>query len=88
MNADLGPRQQKAEIRRRLETAITPLPSPAERRRLREAWGGSEVALGAVIGASGTAVHRWEKGTRSPRGELRRRYAEALTLISESEDEA
>ena len=57
------------------------LPPPPERRRIRVDSDLSEVALGRLVGSSGPSGSRWETGSRNPRGEARRRYADVLALL-------
>jgi len=54
------------------------LPTPAARRLLREAAELSLADIGVMVGATRSAVSRWERGERRPRGENRRRYAAVL----------
>lgn len=62
-----------------------PLPPPAERRRRREAFGISLVALGGEVGVTAAAMSRYETGKREPRGEVRERYAEVLASLARHE---
>ncbi|WP_078597657.1 sigma factor-like helix-turn-helix DNA-binding protein [Streptomyces atroolivaceus] len=55
-----------------------PLPSPKERRRLREARALSEEDVARVVGVTPATVRSWEKGRTSPRGRLRAAYAKLL----------
>jgi len=54
------------------------LPSPDVARQIREAANVSQARLAAELGVHELTVHRWEAGTRTPRGELRRSYARLL----------
>lgn len=56
------------------------LPTPDERRRLREHAGLSGAGLAAQIGVAPATVYGWESG-REPRGLLREAYAAALQLL-------
>jgi len=58
-----------------------PLPPPAERRALRVLGNTTQRELGQIIGTSRAAVTRYEGGTREPRGDTRRRYAEVLEVL-------
>lgn len=62
------------------------LPSPAERRRLREAAGMSQQKLAEIIGVTRQAVCQYESGKRGkPRNPLvRQRYVEALRALREA----
>jgi transcriptional regulator with XRE-family HTH domain len=74
-------------VRKQLRTPAT-LPSPPERRRLREQAGLAGTSLAAQIGVSPATVYGWEIG-REPRGLLRTAYAEALEqLAAQTEEEA
>lgn len=60
------------------------LPSPKERRRLREAKGLSEEEVAGAIGVTRATVRSWETGRTDPRGRKREAYAR---LLSASEDD-
>jgi DNA-binding transcriptional regulator YiaG len=68
-----------AADRRRCQT---PLPSPSERRNIREAslLTRDEVAL--AVGCSTRAIYRWESGDREPRGLYATRYGNVLDLLA------
>jgi DNA-binding XRE family transcriptional regulator len=60
------------------------LPSPAERRRLREVSGLSQQEMADIVGVTRQAIGHWENGTRStPRGPLLGRYVDALRALRE-----
>ncbi|MEU5719538.1 helix-turn-helix domain-containing protein [Streptomyces sp. NPDC020403] len=54
------------------------LPSPKERRRLREARALSEEQVAAALGVTPATVRAWEKGRTSPRGRRRVAYARLI----------
>ncbi|MEU1485177.1 helix-turn-helix domain-containing protein [Streptomyces sp. NPDC005752] len=54
------------------------LPSPKERRRLREARALSEEQVAAVVGVTPATVHAWETGRSSPRGRRGAAYARLI----------
>ena len=59
------------------------LPSPEERRRIREVAGLTQADLAAVIGVDRAEISRWESGERSPRvGKNLERYLNALSRLS------
>ncbi|MFD5201272.1 helix-turn-helix domain-containing protein [Streptomyces sp. NPDC058375] len=60
------------------EAAAPPLPSPKERRRLREAKSLSEEQVAAAVGVTRATVRSWETGRMSPRGRKRALYAKLL----------
>ncbi|SEC78456.1 DNA-directed RNA polymerase specialized sigma subunit, sigma24 family [Streptomyces sp. 2131.1] len=60
-------------------TAASPLPSPKERRRLREAKSLTEEQVAAAVGVTRATVRAWETGRTSPRGRKREAYARLLT---------
>lgn len=60
------------------------LPPPDVGRQLREACGLSVNDVAVSIGVTPQAVRQWERGVRSPRGELRKRYVEALRVLREA----
>ncbi|MET9665406.1 sigma factor-like helix-turn-helix DNA-binding protein [Streptomyces sp. NPDC006475] len=57
----------------------TPLPSPKERRRLREAKSMSEQEIATAVGVTKATIRSWESGRSSPRGRRREVYAKLLT---------
>jgi DNA-binding XRE family transcriptional regulator len=57
------------------------LPSPGVRKALRIGAGLTQERLAAPVGVSRVAISRYENGLREPRGELRRRYIEALEAM-------
>ena len=59
------------------------LPSPAGRMAIRRRAHVSRERLAAELGCHVISVARWERGTRNPHGELRRRYARLLQLLDE-----
>ncbi|MFD3820700.1 helix-turn-helix domain-containing protein [Streptomyces rubiginosohelvolus] len=60
------------------EAAVPPLPSPKERRRLREAKSLSEEEVAAAVGVTRATVRSWETGRTSPRGRKRALYAKFI----------
>lgn len=58
------------------------LPAPELRAELRKQIGLSQRELASAIGVSEAAVGHWERGIRHPRGELLRRYVEALDVMA------
>ncbi|MFI7317951.1 helix-turn-helix domain-containing protein [Streptomyces venezuelae] len=61
------------------QSPATPLPSPKERRRLREAKSLSHADIAARIGVTSETVRSWESGRSAPRGRKRETYARLLT---------
>ncbi|MFG2984291.1 helix-turn-helix domain-containing protein [Streptomyces sp. NPDC048258] len=59
------------------------LPSPEERRRLREAADLTHEQVAAAVGVTVTTVRSWETGRTEPRGRTREAYAKFLTDLSE-----
>ncbi|MEU0145449.1 helix-turn-helix domain-containing protein [Streptomyces sp. NPDC006288] len=55
-----------------------PLPSPKERRRLREARSLSEEQVAAAVGVTRATVRAWETGRTNPRGRRRAAYARLI----------
>ena len=55
-----------------------PLPSPKERRRLREARALSEEQVANAVGVTPATVRAWETGRTSPRGRRRAAYARLI----------
>ncbi|MFD7233585.1 helix-turn-helix domain-containing protein [Streptomyces sp. NPDC059881] len=60
------------------EAAASPLPSPKERRRLREARGLSEERFAKALGVTKATIRSWETGRTTPRGRKREAYAKLL----------
>lgn len=56
----------------------SPLPSPKERRRLREAKSLTEEQVAAAVGVTRATVRAWETGRTSPRGRKREAYARLI----------
>lgn len=59
-------------------SASPPLPSPKERRRLREAKSLSEAQVAAAVGVTPATVRAWETGRTTPRGRKREVYARLI----------
>ncbi|MFG2390706.1 helix-turn-helix domain-containing protein [Streptomyces lavendulae] len=64
------------------------LPSPKERRRLREAGRLTHEEVATTVGVTATTVRSWETGRTEPRGRKREAYAALLTRLVEAEGEA
>ncbi|MEV5304975.1 helix-turn-helix domain-containing protein [Streptomyces diastaticus] len=58
------------------------LPTPAERRRLREAASLSQAALAERMSVTSTTIHSWETGRATPRGRALEAYARFLTTAA------
>ncbi|MDQ0986482.1 helix-turn-helix domain-containing protein [Streptomyces sp. V2I9] len=69
------------------EGAAEPLPSPKERRRLRETKALSEEQVAAAVGVTRATVRSWETGRTSPRGRKRALYAKIIAPEPEPEPE-
>ncbi|MFE9754688.1 helix-turn-helix domain-containing protein [Streptomyces microflavus] len=78
MTASTTPRTSVRTSRR----TVCALPCPAERRRLREAWGLSTGQLAAAFGITPATVRSWESGRTSPTGRRRVAYARFLLGLS------
>ena len=61
----------QAEERRRL-------PSPALRKAIRADAGVPVADMARAVGVSRQAIYRWERGTRTPRGDAMRAYLAVL----------
>ncbi|MFE1382778.1 sigma factor-like helix-turn-helix DNA-binding protein [Streptomyces sp. NPDC058740] len=59
------------------------LPSPKERRRLREALSLSEEQVAEAMGVTRATVRSWETGRSAPRGRKREAYAKLLGVYEE-----
>ncbi|MEU3773636.1 helix-turn-helix domain-containing protein, partial [Streptomyces sp. NPDC032472] len=55
------------------------LPSPTERRRLREAVGLTCEEVALAVGVTAATLRAWEAGRLEPRGRKRDQYARLLT---------
>ena len=65
----------------RIADALRYLPSPPERRALREKAGLSQGAIADAVGVRRSTISRWESGDRVPQGELALTYATVLDEI-------
>ncbi|GGZ52567.1 hypothetical protein GCM10010371_10030 [Streptomyces subrutilus] len=63
-------------------TSELSLPSPKERRRLREAAGLTHDEVAAAVGVTPTTVRSWETGRTHPRGRKREAYAKLLAALT------
>ncbi|MFC9847361.1 helix-turn-helix domain-containing protein [Streptomyces sp. NPDC060223] len=75
------------------QSPAPPLPSPKERRRLREAKSLSQAEVAARLGVTRETVRSWENGRTTPRGRKRGAYVKLLTTpepatSADVEDEA
>lgn len=68
--------------RQRWGAILAKLPSPQERRAIREQAGWSQDQLAEMVGCARSAITQWENGTRTPEGELLHRYLEALAKLA------
>lgn len=64
------------------QSPATPLPSPKERRRLREAKSLSQAQIAARVGVTRETVRSWESGRSKPSGRKRDIYAKLLAEIA------
>jgi DNA-binding transcriptional regulator YiaG len=60
------------------------LPAPPVARAIREAARVTQARLAAELDVHELTVHRWEAGTRTPRGDLRLAYARLLRDLDEA----
>ena len=60
------------------------LPPPPAARRIRVRAGVSQERFAAELDVHEVTVARWESGTRTPRGDLRVRYARLLRLLDDA----
>jgi transcriptional regulator with XRE-family HTH domain len=67
---------------KRKRAARQALPLPALRRAIREQAGLAQEDLARALGIHRETISRWEKGTRTPRGDLLARYAELLRELA------
>ncbi|OKJ02802.1 Cro/Cl family transcriptional regulator [Streptomyces sp. CB01249] len=66
------------------KAAAPPLPSPKERRRLREALSLTEDQVASAVGVTRATVRAWETGRSSPRGRKREAYARLIGAVADS----
>ena len=71
------------EMLRSQARATLDLPPPAKCRAIREAAGVPRAQLAIAIGVSEASIAFYERGLRSPRGDHRVRYVEALKALRE-----
>ncbi|WP_202541548.1 helix-turn-helix domain-containing protein, partial [Streptomyces sp. SID2563] len=64
------------------KAAAPPLPSPKERRRLREALSLTEDQVASAVGVTRATVRAWETGRSSPRGRKREAYARLIGAVA------
>lgn len=62
--------------------AARKLPTPTQRRALRQRAGLSQAALARVLGTTPAAVCRWECGLRHPHGKLAAEYGQLLERLA------
>lgn len=70
------------------QSAATPLPSPKERRRLREAKSLSQADIAERVGVTRETVRAWEAARTDPSGRKRDAYAKLLASIAAEHAEA
>ncbi|MFI2430445.1 sigma factor-like helix-turn-helix DNA-binding protein [Streptomyces sp. NPDC018693] len=63
------------------QSPATPLPSPKERRRLREAGSLTQAQVATRLGVSRKTVRAWETGRTTPHGRRREEYAALLASL-------
>ncbi|MGW1216543.1 helix-turn-helix domain-containing protein [Streptomyces sp. NPDC002499] len=63
------------------QSPATPLPSPKERRRLRESGSLTQAQVAERVGVSRETVRSWETGRTTPRGDKREAYAKLLASL-------
>ncbi|MET4927034.1 helix-turn-helix transcriptional regulator, partial [Streptomyces sp. PSRA5] len=68
-------------------SSVPPLPSPKERRRLREAKAMTERQVAVALGVTRTTVRAWETGRTDPQGRKREAYARLLAAYAAELDE-
>ncbi|MFJ4783605.1 helix-turn-helix domain-containing protein [Streptomyces sp. NPDC088794] len=61
-----------------------PLPAPADRARLRRAWGLTEAQVAAAFGVTEVTVRSWETGRTTPTGLRRASYAAFLSGLAQA----
>ncbi|MFJ5155750.1 helix-turn-helix transcriptional regulator [Streptomyces sp. NPDC088353] len=73
-----------AEKIRSLRHVRLELPTPPERRAIREAAGLTQAQVGSAVGVTPQAVALWESGRRTPRGHFLEKYVEAIRAMQEA----
>ncbi len=63
------------------DEVIPGMPDPAQREALRRAVGLTRIEMAKLVGVSRSAIWRWERGSRTPRGVARARYLDVLREI-------
>ncbi|MFI6083076.1 helix-turn-helix domain-containing protein [Streptomyces sp. NPDC051217] len=63
-------------------SSVPPLPSPKERRRLREANAMTEKQMAVALGVTRTTIRSWETGRTTPQGRKREAYARLLAAYA------
>ncbi|RVU18316.1 helix-turn-helix domain-containing protein [Streptomyces antnestii] len=63
------------------QSPTSPLPTPKERRRLRESKSLTQAQVAAKVGVTRETVRSWESGRTTPRGRKREVYAKFLASI-------
>ncbi|MFI1027783.1 helix-turn-helix domain-containing protein [Streptomyces sp. NPDC020951] len=64
---------------------VPPLPSPKERRRLREAASLTQAQVAEQMGVARETVRAWESGRTTPRGPQREAYAKLLASLNKAD---
>jgi len=78
-------KEGRETLARLRERGTAPLPTPAERRTIRERAGVSIAELATVLGVSPVTIWAWESGNRNPSRRTRERYREALAILRGAE---
>ncbi|MFE1956146.1 helix-turn-helix domain-containing protein [Streptomyces sp. NPDC059524] len=68
--------------------AATPLPTPKERRRLRESRSLTQAQVATKVGVTRETVRSWESGRTTPRGRKAEAYARLLSQLAEPAESA
>jgi len=71
-----------ALLERKAAPQPSDLPPPAERARLRKAYGLSQAEVAEALGVKRASVSAWEQGRWEPRGETRGEYVYLLREIN------
>ncbi|MEU3611050.1 helix-turn-helix domain-containing protein [Streptomyces sp. NPDC006872] len=64
---------------------VPPLPSPKERRRLREAASLTQAQVAEQVGVARETVRAWESGRTTPRGPKQEAYAKLLASLNKAD---